>query len=193
MSFDLLVRGLVILLLAGRYLYWEVTEKKADAAKPKTRTASLRNNAERYSVAFLGLIILLQLLGLHILPFQTNNVITLVGLLFVIVGISCSIKARRDLGVNWAHAAEYQIKKDHELITSGIYTYIRHPIYSCMTLSFLGAELVVGSYLFIVLLLVLPLGSYFQAKKEEKILLSHFGNDYASYKKKSKMFIPYVW
>src|SRR5688572_22141787 len=173
MTLDLLIRVLVILLLAGTYVYWKVTEKQADKAKPKTKSATLRNKLERYIIALLELVILLQLLGLQILPFEANNTTMLLGLLFVIIGISCSIKARKDLGTNWAHAAEYQIKKDHELVTSGIYTYIRHPIYSGMLFAFIGAELVVGSYLVVALLILLPLGGYFQAMKEEKILLSH--------------------
>ncbi|MBI5452967.1 isoprenylcysteine carboxylmethyltransferase family protein [Candidatus Gottesmanbacteria bacterium] len=107
--------------------------------------------------------------------------------------MAISVSARRVLGTNWAHAAEYQIKKDHELVTSGIYKYIRNPIYTGLVIAITGAELVAKSYLFIFFALFGFWVAYIQAKREEKILQEHFGKEYSDYMKKSKTLIPFIF
>lgn len=189
MSIDLL-RFLTLLLFVGRFIYWTVTEKKT---KAKATSHSQQTVFKRVLGWGVGLFIALQLLGMQILPFQQTLMTQIIGFLLVLAGTYITVWARITIGTNWAHAAEYQIKKDHELVTSGVYNFIRHPIYAGMFLSMLGAELVAGSYLFFVFLVLLPIPAYLQAKKEEKLLTGHFGEAYKAYMKKTKMFLPYIW
>jgi protein-S-isoprenylcysteine O-methyltransferase Ste14 len=121
-----------------------------------------------------------------------NNLSLYIGFIFVCIGVGISIRARIDLGHNWAHAAEYQIKKDHELVTNGIYHAIRHPIYVGLLLALTGAALVAQSYTALIFFVIGGIGAYIQAKKEETILNDHFGSKYKTYMKKSYMFIPHV-
>ncbi len=110
----------------------------------------------------------------------------------VTIGMVVSISARIVLSTNWANAYEYQIKDKHELVTKGIYKYIRHQIYSGMWISFIGAEIIAGSWLWLFLfLLLIPM--YIQGRLEEKLLTAHFGEKYKEYMKHSYMFIPYVF
>ncbi len=183
------LRIVTLLLFGIRFVYWKWTETKADRTKQKTRS---RDTSRWLFDACLGILVILQLVGVSLFPFTTNIVLQLLGFFFVLVGITVSIEARRTLGANWAHAVEYQIKKDHDLVTQSIYQYIRHPIYAGYYLSLIGAELIVGSYLIFGILLALPI-VYTQGKREEKILEAHFGKKYTAYKKKSKMLIPFVW
>jgi len=111
----------------------------------------------------------------------------------VVIGISATMLARRSLGTNWAHAAEYQIRKNHILVRSGVYNYIRHPLYAGMFLAIVGAEIVAGSYLFIPAFFLEILWGWNQAKKEEKILIGQFGDEYIRYMSETKMFLPFVW
>ena len=77
-------------------------------------------------------------------------------------------------------------------MASGIYRYIRHPIYLGLTLSWIGAEMVVGSYL-CVSLFALFLVFYIQGKREENnFLRSSFADEYHAYMKHTKMLIPFV-
>ena len=61
-----------------------------------------------------------------------------------------------------------------------------------LCLAFIGGELIAQSYLVLIGLLLL-IGGYWQARKEEAILVSHFGNVYKNYMKHTKLFIPFIW
>ncbi len=85
------------------------------------------------------------------------------------------------------------LQKEHKLITTGIYKYVRHPIYTAGIISFIGFILLTNSTLGILtgLLLVLPALLY-RIHIEEKMLIAHFGDEYVEYKKKVKALIPWV-
>ncbi len=185
-----------VLLFIGWRAYWIITEKRADREKPKTQANPplfTKRKIMMYGLWFAILVIFSQLLlDVSILPMQSNFLIELVGFLIVILGVGIAVIARAQLGTNWANAWEYQIKQRHKLITTGIYAYIRHPIYTGVALEIIGAELVAQSYLFLFFFLAF-LAAYKQGKLEEVILEKHFGKAYAEYKKKTKMLIPFIW
>ena len=189
-TFDFLIRLTALATFAYWIYYWKVTELEADIEKPKTRQSS--DQFRWWILRIIEAVLVLQILGLSIFPIPNANIITqLIGLLLVIIGVSIGISARKTLGTNWAHAFEYQIKEKQTLVTTGVYKYVRHPIYSALLVAFLGGELVAGSYLtFAVPLIVI--GAYFQAKREEKILTKHFGEAYKKYMKHTKRFIPFL-
>lgn len=189
MSIDPL-RFLTLILFVGRFIYWTVTEKKT---KAKATSHSQQTFIKRVLGWGVGLFIALQLMGLQVFPFEQTALTQILGFLLVLAGTYITVWARITIGTNWAHAAEYQIKKDHELVTNGVYSFIRHPIYAGMFFSVLGAELVAGSYLFFFFLITLPIPAYLQAKKEEELLTGYFGEAYKTYMKKTKMFLPYIW
>lgn len=176
------------------WIYWRKEETKADREKPKTQTVYPRISMVGKYV-FRGMVVLtfLQNLGLSIFSFQQNNTgASLLGMLLIVLGIGISVIARREIAANWANGYEYQIKKGHELVMSGIYSYIRHPIYTGIALLLIGGELTAQSYLWISYMALFGV-FYFQGKREEKLLLSHFGKAYKTYMKKSKMLIPFVF
>lgn len=176
-------------------VYWLVTEKKADREKPKIREIPFlhKDNIRKLVLRFAEVILILQILGLPLLQIQNiSGSVQIAGLVIVLIGAGVSIFARKELGTNWAHAFEYQVKQKQELVTSGIYKYIRHPIYIGLILGFIGGELVVKSYLVFVAVIIIA-GAYYQAQLEEKLLIKYFGEDYKNYMKRSKMFIPYLW
>ncbi len=91
------------------------------------------------------------------------------------------------------YAPEIVILKNHNLITGGIYKFIRHPQYMSQILSDLGAGLALMNFIVIpaVLLIELPL-FWLRGKKEEELMLKHFGDGYAEYKKRSGFFSPFI-
>ncbi len=192
---DLILRLSALGIFAWWTIYWLVTEKTADQEKPKTRKLSYFHKAKvrKLVLRCAEIVLILQLLGLPL--FEIPNVsmlIQLIGLFFVVIGAGVSISARKTLGNNWAHAFEYQIKQKQELVTSGVYAHIRHPIYTGLVLAFIGGELVAKSFL-VILGLFLVLGARHQARLEEKLLLRHFGDSYKKYMQHTKMFIPFLW
>ncbi|MBP9691091.1 isoprenylcysteine carboxylmethyltransferase family protein [Candidatus Woesebacteria bacterium] len=171
--------------------YWHITEQIADREKPKNST-SKKSLLRKHFTTFAGFGLLLQFIGVRILPMPESVATQILGVVIVLVGVIIGISARKSLGTNWNHAYEYQVKKNHELITNGIYKYVRHPIYLGLLLSLVGAELVAKSYLFIPFLVIGLYLAVLQGKQEEKILLNHFGDEYKKYMKTSRMLLPFL-
>jgi protein-S-isoprenylcysteine O-methyltransferase Ste14 len=111
------------------------------------------------------------------------------GAALCVCGVAFAIWARFYLGTNWG--MPMTLKQDPELVTSGPYAYVRHPIYSGFMLAALGSTLV--TIWWIVPLVGLSIYFVFSARTEEKIMLGEFGTRYADYMKRSKMLIPFVF
>lgn len=177
-------------------LYWEITERQANAALPKKREKRPLFHKRSLSklVSFCVFVpVVLQLFNFSLLPFPERYLwLQYAGLGLVVTGFLVSIRGRQDLGVNWARSYDFQVKDKQQLVTSGIYKYIRHPIYSGLLLMFIGSELIVQSYL-ILLYLFIVFAAYIQAGWEERLLVKHFGNEYSSYMKRTKRFIPFIF
>ena len=80
-----------------------------------------------------------------------------------------------------------------ELIISGIYRHIRHPLYASLLLFGMGAFLKAPSALGIVLVGILVLGVLLTARIEERHNLERFGEEYLEYSKHTKRFIPFIF
>lgn len=112
----------------------------------------------------------------------------LVGLGFVI-----SWLALKKLGDNWTGMDRYRIKRKQTLVTVGVYSLVRHPIYLAVLLELAGFELVANSYL-VFLFLIGGLKFFLNhIVKEERLLEKHFGSSFKNYKKKTKLLIPFLW
>ena len=131
------------------------------------------------------------------IPFFTISLIPrstplgLAGVILVIIGLGIAIVARRTLAGNWSNVVD--VKVDHELITTGIYRYARHPIYTGVLLMGLGTALYKGTMGIFILFLALLGFFWFKARQEEKLLTKHFPKEYPAYKKRVKALIPYVF
>jgi len=189
---NIILRTLTLLAFIAQWIYWRENQRKADKEKPKTeKSTSLYKLSSKIAFKLIYWSILLQVIGITVFPIPKAMSFQAIGVFLVISSIAITIFARRELASNWAPGYEYQIRKRHTLITSGIYQYIRHPIYLCMAISFIGAEMVAGSYLFIAMFGIF-VGAYAQAKREEKILLAYFGKEYKEYMTHTKTLIPYI-
>jgi protein-S-isoprenylcysteine O-methyltransferase Ste14 len=107
----------------------------------------------------------------------------------VIAGIAFAIWARLYLGRNWGMPMTQ--KDEPELVTSGPYRFVRHPIYSGILLAGAGTALVTTLW---VLVGVVGLAGLFlySANVEEKNMSSSFPDAYGSYRARTKMLIPFV-
>ena len=107
-----------------------------------------------------------------------------------LAGLVIMLWARVILGRNWS--ADVALKEGHELVTSGPYRWVRHPIYSGLLLMALGWAVWRGRYSgFWGLAVLLPL-FWIKARAEEQLMIQHFGDAYRSYKARVKALIPYV-
>jgi protein-S-isoprenylcysteine O-methyltransferase Ste14 len=106
------------------------------------------------------------------------------------LGVAFAIWARAYLGRNWGMPAS--VKENPELVTTGPYALVRHPIYSGMILAVAGSALTSGLWWLIVLAVT---GAYFlmSARKEERLMAQTFPETYPAYKARTKMLVPFIY
>jgi protein-S-isoprenylcysteine O-methyltransferase Ste14 len=83
------------------------------------------------------------------------------------------------------------VKENPELVMTGPYAYVRHPIYAGMLVAMIGSGLVAG---WPWILFTVVFGAYFlySATEEEKLMLRTFPDSYPAYQQRTKMLVPYV-
>jgi len=110
--------------------------------------------------------------------------------LLAVAGLVIALWGRIVLGRNWnLHPG---LKETHELIERGPYAYVRHPMYSGLSLMSLGTVIWCGNKAGYLLFFVSLLGAWFKLRWEEKILTRHFGESYLRYQARVKALIPYL-
>src|SRR5262249_40514590 len=116
----------------------------------------------------------------HSVPLQA------LGMIALLSGLGLAVWARIYLGRNWGMPMTR--KDDPELVTSGPYRFVRHPIYSGLLLAILGTALTINVYW----LIALPvMGAYFiySATVEERLMTTAFPAAYPHYKAHTKMLV----
>jgi protein-S-isoprenylcysteine O-methyltransferase Ste14 len=113
-----------------------------------------------------------------------------IGLVFFAVGLGFAIWARVHIGRNWGGPMTQ--KDDPELVTSGPYRLVRHPIYSGILVAGLGTALALSWWWLIAVALA---GAYFlySARIEERFMTDRFPDDYPGYRSSTKMLVPFVF
>ena len=111
------------------------------------------------------------------------------GIALCAVGIALAIYARTILGRNWGMPMSR--KENPELVTGGPYAVIRHPIYTGMLCAMLGTAL---STNIVWIVVMIPFGLYFiySARREEKLMINEFPDQYPVYMKRTRMLLPFV-
>ena len=119
----------------------------------------------------------------------SNSGARCVGAGITVLGIGFAIWARSHLGRNWGQPMT--LRQGHELVTTGPYALVRHPIYTGMIFAFFGTALAANVFLLIPFAV---LSGFFilSAMMEEKHMLRQFPDDYPEYTRRTKMLIPYV-
>lgn len=118
-----------------------------------------------------------------------SPVLEVIGAVAFVSGLALAIWARVHLGRNWGMPMTERVAP--ELITSGPYGYVRHPIYTGLLLAVLGTALATN---LIGLIVVAALcGTFFySATVEERNLTAAFPAAYPAYRASTKMLIPFV-
>lgn len=111
------------------------------------------------------------------------------GIAVLLAGLAFAIWARVHIGRNWG--VPMTRKTDPELVTTGPYHLVRHPIYSGILLGGVGTAIALGWFWFIA---VGIMGVYFfySATVEERFMTSQFPDAYPAYKRSTKMLLPFV-
>jgi protein-S-isoprenylcysteine O-methyltransferase Ste14 len=190
MPFD--VRTLISLawvIFFAIWILWGITAKRA------IRQQSVASRFAQGAVSMLAFWVLLSPsirlgpLALRILP---HSIVTeAIAIVFTILGFALCIWARLHLGGNWS--ATVTVKQDHRLITTGPYAFVRHPIYSGVSLAGLGIAVLNGDLRSIAGLALMVLGWRMKFRLEEQFMTEQFGTQYLDYMKRVKALVPFVW
>lgn len=113
-----------------------------------------------------------------------------IGVMLTLLGAALAVTSRFFLGRNWG--VPRSRKEKPELVTAGPYALIRHPIYTSIIFMMLGLAFGVTSLWLVPLVVV---GSYviYSGYREEQIMLEQFPTRYPAYKKRTKMFVPFIF
>jgi len=171
--------------------YWAIA---ARSTKETRRQESRASRFSHYAPLIAGAVIL----GWpHILGAQLEQrfpgPVTLwlwLGVVLIAAGLAFSAAARARLGGNWS--ATVTLKKNHELIRSGPYALVRHPIYTGMLVAFVGSALAIGRWRAIVGLALLAAGLLRKMAIEERLMSEQFGEAYARYRAEVPALIPFL-
>lgn len=110
------------------------------------------------------------------------------GVLLTATGIAVAFWARWHLGTNWSGVVT--LKEGHELIRTGPYSSIRHPIYTGILLALLGTAITFGEVRALLAVAIAWLSFYVKARREESFLSQEFGPGFAEHKQHTGMFLP---
>ena len=111
-----------------------------------------------------------------------------VGVALSATGLLLCIWARRTLGEYWSD--KVALKIDHQLIRRGPYAHLRHPIYAGVLLAIAGTALAIGEWRGVVALVLMAVNYLAKAKREDRILASRFGENFAEYKRQAGFLAP---
>ncbi len=109
----------------------------------------------------------------------------------VLMGFALLIfwRSHKDLGLNWSPSLE--IRKEHTLITNGIFGYIRHPMYASQWVWVIAQPLLLQNWLagFLNFLIFIPF-YILRVRAEEQMMLDRFGDEYRTYMQKTGAIFP---
>jgi len=120
---------------------------------------------------------------------EVTPVLGIAGVMLCGAGVGFAIWARVNLGRNWGMPMSR--KEDPELVTTGAYSLVRHPIYGGILVAMLGSVIAVSVFWALALIVF---GAYFiySARREEKLMIAQFPEQYCEYMKRTKMLLPYM-
>jgi protein-S-isoprenylcysteine O-methyltransferase Ste14 len=116
-------------------------------------------------------------------------VLAAIGALLFACGIALAVWARLHLGHNWGMPMTQ--RAEPELVTSGPYRFVRHPIYTGLLTAMLGTALV-DNLLGLIVVAVLAAYFCYCGTVEERNLTATFPTAYPEYRSRTKMLIPFL-
>jgi len=182
--------GRLIVALCAMLVLMAVALNFATANRGQTKEGKRTPVATGTMLAFFAAFtyVLSRKIGMLDVGEQTKTVLVVVGSILAILGCAVNVLGRRNLGLNWAN--HVKVYEDHTLVTTGVFGFVRHPLYASLMWLGAGAAMVYLNWLGLVLLLAVFVPAMTFRARQEEALLSHAFPDYDAYKKRVGMFLP---
>jgi protein-S-isoprenylcysteine O-methyltransferase Ste14 len=166
--------------------YWSGAAKNAAPTIREESAASRAVHTRLLNGSLLLLFLPVPGLRWRFLPLVLSVIV--IGLALQALGFGLAMWARRHLGRYWSGAVA--VASDHQLVRTGPYRLVRHPIYSAMFAMYAGTTVVSGELHAVVALLILAGAYWRKIPQEERTLCEVFGEGYETYRRKTWALVP---
>jgi protein-S-isoprenylcysteine O-methyltransferase Ste14 len=169
---------------AAFWLYWLVAAFSMKRGHvPWSRELGIR------AVIVVVAVLLVRLGAFRDHDLNTNSWRAGLGLAMFALGLAVAIWARVHIGRNWGTPMTQ--KNEPELVTSGPYRLVRHPIYSGILVAGAGTAVAL-SWLWLSVVVLAGIYFVYSAAVEERYMTEQFSDTYPAYKRSTKMFVPFL-
>lgn len=179
---------LSLLLWVGIGLYWEISARGAG----ENRSAESRGSRLLHlSLVSAGqLLVLVPIPGLRARFLPPAAAVVGAGLALEVLSVAFMVWSRRTLGRNWSGTVAEKV--GHELVRTGPYRWLRHPIYTGMLGLACGTALVSGEVRALLGIVVMTVAFVRKIRLEERLMGDLFQGEYEDYRKSTWGLIPWV-
>ena len=167
-------------------IYWSIAAKDSAPTKSSESLWSRQWHLIVVNAALLLLVLPVPGLTQRFLP--ENQSIVVAGLVIQAAFTLFAVWARRHLGSNWS--GEVRIAAGHQLVRSGPYRFVRHPIYTAVLGMYCGTALVSGEIHAPLALVIVTLAYWRKIRLEEQALEKTFGADFDNYRRDTWALVP---
>lgn len=193
----------LFLLYLGLWKVKQVNQIKHFGIDPKVMansTSSIQKYMDQlinFLTAYAIIIIILHSLQIQIgslfgrIEAISSVLFDIIGFLTGLAGLSLCLYAQVKMGNSWRVGIDEKVKTD--LITTGLYKYIRNPTYLGLFMLNIGVWLVWPTWTIFLLNIIFILFLDIQVRCEEDYLYSIHGNKYIEYKKRTKRYLPFIY
>jgi protein-S-isoprenylcysteine O-methyltransferase Ste14 len=179
----------IFVMLIGRFI--SQGQRKARLSLPSQYRAILKDRTALLAAFSAALALALPVLEATLREIYASNVYTiLAGTTIILGGYGITYIANREISENWSPAIDKIQEQD--LVTSGVYSVIRHPLYFSGFLIIVGSNVYFASSWAWVSLPLVLIVVLIRVPIEERRLVERFGRDYIAYQKRSKAILPWI-
>ena len=173
-------------------IYWQI---KAVGTKTTRRLEPVASRTLRVLTFLIAIVLLsttrIPLRWLYVQPWPAGLVPFWLGAAVMVAGLLFAVWAREHLGSNWS--SPVTIKQGHELITTGPYAMVRHPIYTGILAGLLGTAIALSQVRGFIAFALFFLMFWLKLRMEEQWMRSQFGETYATYAHQTAALVPYLF
>jgi protein-S-isoprenylcysteine O-methyltransferase Ste14 len=167
-------------------IYWSIASK--DSAPKQRGESSLSRLAHMIAVNGALLLLILPVPGLTGRLLPDTLPLNAIGLTIQAASVIFAVWARRHLGSNWS--GQVRIATGHQLVRSGPYRLVRHPIYTALVGMYIGTAVVSGQIHALLALTAMALAYWRKIQLEERVLADAFPGDHERYRGETWAWIP---
>jgi protein-S-isoprenylcysteine O-methyltransferase Ste14 len=121
-----------------------------------------------------------------------SDMLGMIGDALVLAGVGFAVWARLVLGHNWSGLV-MMVRDGHQLVQTGPYAIVRHPIYTGLFFAILGTTLTLGTLASWIAVASGLAGILIRVDVEERLMATEFGDAHAAYRARTRKLIPLLW